>query len=102
MTPIADFEKMITDSTPEQLPELIGLFAMLQAKAQVKLMRGQAPATPEPEDLLTVADVAKRLSLSAYTVYELCRSGKLKAEHFGKSVRIAPSALADYLAQQGG
>lgn len=101
MNPI-DFDQAIVDSTPDQLPALIGLLATLTAKAQVKLMCGQAPVTPAPEDLLTVADVAKRLSLSAYTVYELCRKGTLKAEHFGKSVRVRPSALADYLAKQGG
>jgi excisionase family DNA binding protein len=100
MTPM-DLEQAIVDSTPEQLPALIGLLATLTAKAQVKLMTGQVPVTREAEDLLTVSDVAKRLSLSAYTVYELCRKGLIPSRKCGKSVRIAPSALADYLVKQG-
>jgi excisionase family DNA binding protein len=100
MTPI-DFEQAITDSTPDQLPALIGLLATLTAKAQVKLLRGQAPATHEPEDLLTVPEVAQRLNMSAYRIYELCRTGRLQSRKYGKSVRVTPSAVAEYLATQG-
>jgi excisionase family DNA binding protein len=100
MTPLTDLEQVITDAPLAQLPELIGLLATLQAKAHLKLLTVQAPpVTPAPETLLTVREVAKRLNLSTYTTYELCRSGKLQAHKCGKSVRVAPSAVAEYLAE---
>lgn len=55
----------------------------------------------EEDDLLTVPEVAKRLKLSQYRVYELSRQGVLKSVRLGKSVRVRPSAVADYLASQG-
>ncbi len=96
MTPI-NFEQMIHDAP---LPELICMVGLLQVRMLERLSQ-PAPVTPAPEDLLTVADVAKRLHMSAYRVYELVRQRKLKAEHLGKSVRVRPSALTEYVAKQG-
>ena len=66
MGPIADLEKMITDSTPEQLPELIGLFATLHARAQLKLQTGPTPVAREAEAgrYLSVQEVAARFSVT--------------------------------------
>lgn len=52
--------------------------------------------------LLTIPQVAKRLKISDYRAYELARQGILKSVRLGKSVRVQPSAVADYLAKQGG
>ena len=56
---------------------------------------------PNPDDLLTVPQVAARLKVSEYRAYELCRQGLLKSVRLGKSVRVTPSALADYVARHG-
>jgi len=54
------------------------------------------------DELLTVPEVAQRLKLSPYRAYELCRQGTLKSVRLGKSVRVKPAAVADYLAKHGG
>lgn len=56
---------------------------------------------PNPDHLLTVPQVAARLKVSEYRAYELCRQGLLKSVRLGKSVRVTPSALADYVARHG-
>jgi excisionase family DNA binding protein len=99
MTPIADLDKMIADSTPEQLPELIGLFATLHARAQLKLLTGPAPVTRDAEELLTMAEVAIRLSIPESRAYDLARQKKLPAVRIGKYVRVSAQALAEYQAR---
>jgi excisionase family DNA binding protein len=86
----------------EQLPNLIGLLAITMSRAQAKLLAGPVPVAREVEAVLTVAEVAAQLKMSHYRVYELCRTGTLQSYKCGKSVRVKPSAVADYLAKQGG
>jgi excisionase family DNA binding protein len=55
----------------------------------------------EEDLLLTIPQAAKRLKVSEYRVYELARQGILKSVRLGKkSVRVKPSALDEYIAQQ--
>ncbi len=49
-----------------------------------------------PEGLLSVAAVAKRLGLSAATVYEAINGGKLRSVLFGSVRRVRPEDLAVY------
>ena len=78
---------------------LIGLVSLQPLLIQRALMGTQGE---QGKDLvLTVPEVAKRLKLSTYRVYELARQGCLKSVRLGKSVRVRPSAVAEYLAQQG-
>jgi excisionase family DNA binding protein len=100
MTPIADLDQAVTDTPLAQLPELICVLARLTARAQMRLT-GPAPVRQETETLLTVREVAQQLKMSSYRVYELCRHGLMQSRKYGKSVRIKPSAVADYLAKQG-
>lgn len=51
--------------------------------------------------LLTIKEVAKRLKVSEYRAYELARTGVLKSVRLGKSVRVKPSAVDEYIAQHG-
>ena len=51
--------------------------------------------------LLTIKEVAQRLNVSEYRVYELARHGILKSVRLGRSVRVRPSAVTEYLAQSG-
>lgn len=96
-TAMALIEQSIAKATPADCPPLVGELARLQAVAWARMMR----PTPEgtDDDLLTVPQVALRLKLSAYRVYELVRQGHLKSVRLGKAVRIRPSAIADYLAK---
>jgi excisionase family DNA binding protein len=56
-------------------------------------------ATYPPGDaiLLTVRDVARRLQVHEVTVRRHILAGRLKAVHVGKSVRVTPKDLEEYL-----
>lgn len=79
---------------------LIGLAsiqALLVQRALLGATNGQGDS-----GLLTVKDVAQRLKVSEYRAYELVRQGEIKKTPVGgKLVRVRPSDLAAYLAQQG-
>ena len=47
--------------------------------------------------LLSLADVAARLSVSRATVYKLCRSGELQHVRIGNAIRVQPEALAAFV-----
>lgn len=51
-----------------------------------------------PARYFTVAEVAATVRLSKMSVYRLIHSGQMEAVQFGRSFRIAESALNDYLA----
>ena len=50
--------------------------------------------------LLTPVEVAERLGVCRDTVYRLCDRGELLHVRVGNAIRIAPAALAAYLAGQ--
>ncbi|GHV79893.1 molybdate-binding protein [Spirochaetia bacterium] len=49
-------------------------------------------------DLLTAEDVAQRLRIKKYTVYELIKRGELPSSKVGKQVRVSQSDIDRYLA----
>lgn len=49
--------------------------------------------TPEIRPLLTVAQVAERLSLAECTVYDLLKRGKLPGLKIGGTWRVNPTSL---------
>ena len=55
--------------------------------ARLEVIRGGA------DNLLTVRQVAERLSVSTATVYKLCERGELPHCRVGNSIRVAPEAL---------
>lgn len=78
---------------------LIGLASIhpiLIQRALMGTLNGQGDS-----GLLTIKDVAQRLKVSEYRVYELARQGALKSVRLGKSVRVTPADLGAYIAQQG-
>ncbi len=91
---------IVVDLSPETaqmlLIELVSLQPLLIQKALMGAQNWQ-----EKEIVLTVREVAAQLKLSPYRVYELARQGTLKSIRLGKSVRVRPSAVAEYLAHQG-
>ena len=50
-----------------------------------------------PERLLTVVEVADRLNLSRKTIYRLIKAGELSVIRCGRSVRIPPKDLENYI-----
>ena len=100
MTPITELEKAIADMPIVMLPDLIGQLAALQARAQLRLIGGSRGETEVA--LLTVPQVAEQLKVSKYRAYELARQGELQTIRLGKSVRVKPLAVAEYLAKHGG
>lgn len=53
------------------------------------------------ERLMTVAEVAEVLRVSTMTVYRLIQRDELAAIRVGRSFRIRPGALDDYLSTGG-
>jgi excisionase family DNA binding protein len=100
---LADTYRQMDKVRPEMLPTVIGILSTLLARAQhLNVMAAQAPVKGETEGFLTVPEVAQQLHVSTYRAYELCRQQKVKSVKLGKSVRVTPSAVAEYLATQGG
>ena len=52
-------------------------------------------ATP-PGQPFTVAEAAKRLNISACTVYELCQKGRLSHHRVGRAIRITLADIAAF------
>jgi excisionase family DNA binding protein len=50
--------------------------------------------------LLTIQEVAKRLSLSESKVYRMTIEGELQSIHIGRAVRVPEKALEDLITQQ--
>lgn len=57
------------------------------------------PVDASALELWTVAEVAKRLRLSEATVWRRIYSGDLESVRDGRSRRIAPAAVAEYIAR---
>ena len=51
------------------------------------------------EILYTPEEIAKKLKLSKYTIYEMIKRGELPAHRLGRSLRITESQLHTYLSQ---
>jgi excisionase family DNA binding protein len=64
-------------------------------------MASTKPQSEPPEPLMTAAEVAEWLNVSASAVYDLCSAGELNHFRIGtgkkKTVRIARADVEDYL-----
>jgi excisionase family DNA binding protein len=92
-------EQAVTHTPVDAIPELIGVLAQFQARARLKLLSGHESAACEPQELLTMAKVATRLSIPESRAYELARQGKIPAVRIGKYVRVSAQALTEYVAR---
>lgn len=54
--------------------------------------------TPIEEEFMTVAEVAKRIRIGEMTVYRLIETGQLKAQRFGRILRVPKSSYEQWLA----
>lgn len=105
VTNIPSLDELISDpglaaTLPPEAAQtlLIGLASIHPILLQRALMGAQSG---QEDLLLTIPQVAKRLTISKYRAYELARQGALKSVRLGTSVRVRPLDLADYLAHQG-
>ena len=98
---LTSFETLIQHADRDDCAVLIGELERMKALAWGKILAGPAPVVREVEAVLTVPQVAQQLNMSAYRIYELCRTGNLQSYKCGKSVRVKPSAVSEYLAKQG-
>lgn len=89
--------RVIHQAKPEHYTECLTILEQLKAYLWGKVM---VPAQLQENDpLLTASQVAEKLQLSTYRVYELCRQGQLKSSRLGKAVRIRLSAVQAYVNQ---
>ena len=49
------------------------------------------------EILYTPEELAQKLKISKYTVYEMIKRGEIEAHHIGRNIRVSESQLGDYL-----
>ena len=49
------------------------------------------------EILYTPEELAQKLKISKYTVYEMIKRGEIEAHHIGRNIRVSESQLDDYL-----
>ena len=90
----------VTDVSPRDVAAIFGELERIRAVLWAKmLMPGGSPEREAAEivpALLTVAEVAAALRFSRGHVYELVRSGNLRAVRTGRAVRIPAGALAEW------
>jgi len=89
---------------PSVAAELLARLAGLQSLLLSRLLAGDVQASsprPEEDRLLTVPEVALRLSVPRAYAYELARRGELPTVRLGKKyVRVPIAALEKWLATQ--
>jgi excisionase family DNA binding protein len=94
-------ERAVAAAPLAELPALLGAVEQIKVAGWGRMFTGPQNGQG-PDVLLTVPEVAAKLKLSEYRTYELCRQGILKSVRLGKSVRVKPSAIAEYLVHEGG
>jgi excisionase family DNA binding protein len=103
----SSIDALLTDPTKVALLSPRAAQACLIELASIhSILLQRALAGSQDEDnedlLLTIPQVAKRLKVSEYRAYELARQGALKSVRLGKSVRVKPSDVDEYISRQGG
>ena len=88
--------------SPEEIALVLPELARVQAKLWISaLASNQVPlkVAPEPApQLLTVKEAAAHLRFTPGHVYELVRSGQLRAIRHGRTIRITREALTEWQA----
>lgn len=101
MTPLIstlqDLAPQIVEADPADCPAVIGLLEQLKAQAWARMVNPQPVGSRQDEnDLLDMAQVAKRLNIPECRAYELARQGKLTTTKIGKYVRVSATELAAF------
>ena len=85
--------------TWEQLPKTVGLLCDKISSFEKLLLEKTNPPQSESDELLTVQDTAKFLSLSVPTVYGLISKGELPVMKRSKRCYFSKIELINYLKQ---
>jgi|SRR5215831_10316426 len=97
----AELLNVIDETPPDQVAAVITHLAAAQSVAAARLLNGgpreRSMPTAEDGSLLTIAQVAERLSVPKSFAYELVRQQKLSAVRLGKYVRVTQETLAKYI-----
>ncbi len=96
---LGKIEDSIIKAPPEALPLLLGDLERLKGQVFFRMLTcafspSQTQATEE--QLLTIPQVANRLSIPESRAYELARQKKLHSVRIGKYVRVPLNSLAEY------
>ena len=88
----------IADVAPDQVPELIGACAALQAALHLRLQAGAVQATPAPattgaDTLLTAQQAAERLGVSRRWMYRHADSLPFTRKLSGGTLRFSSKGL---------
>lgn len=98
-TIVTAFEKWIAEADIDTLPLILGEIERLKGQVWVKILRVGTLHIQSPSmdgQLLTIPQVANRLSVPESRAYELARQHKLPSVRIGKYVRVPLSKLAEY------
>ena len=93
--PINALEAAISTASREELPEIVGALARLEALARMRLHengRSSKPTVSALDRYLTADEVAKRLSMSPDWVYR--HADELGGAKLGGAVRFPERAVA--------
>jgi excisionase family DNA binding protein len=85
------------------IPTLIGALERCKAELLAKLISTAAVAAPtysSDAELLSIPQVAQRLSVPTGRIYELARQGRLPTVRVGKYVRVQAHVLEAWIVQQ--
>jgi excisionase family DNA binding protein len=96
---VTDPERVAT-IRKQDIPELLGALETLRARLLLRLTES-APTEQGREPLLTAAEVAEQTGLPLQRVWELCRRQLLPHVRVGRQVRVAPTALRNWIEQGG-
>jgi excisionase family DNA binding protein len=96
-TAIAALEAAAREINPDDVPALIGDLARITEVARRRLLVPPAPSPVAGRRLLEVPEVAARLAFKEPYVYELIRSGELRAVPYGKYVRVEEAEVDAFI-----
>ncbi len=99
---LTQLEKVLSDAPDESVPVLLGDLERLKGILWTRLFSTRSQSGPRPDGaggqgLLSIPEVADRLSLPQGLVYELARQGRLPIVRIGKYVRVEPGQLEKWI-----
>jgi excisionase family DNA binding protein len=101
-TLIEDLAQQVGKLDPRDCPAVLGALERLKALLWGRLLLVETTRITDsgastPERLLTIPQVAALLAIPKGRAYELARHGALPVVRIGKYVRVAPTALQEWL-----
>jgi excisionase family DNA binding protein len=98
-----ELELLLAQVPTEDLPDLLGHLERLRLGGTLRLVAGlratplPPPPAVDPTTLLTVAEVAGRLKITSWSVYDLVRRDRLPGVRLGRALRVRQVDLEAYV-----